>query len=81
MIDEYYKYVYNYNSTTDKTKLITLETHRINNNNDDSLNANIWQVISQVKRNSNDDEYLKEDIPSNDEYWKEDIPANDVYWK
>ena len=30
-----------YNSTTDKTELIILETHRVNNNNDDSLNANI----------------------------------------
>ena len=37
-LDEYVK---TYNNTTDKTKLIILETHRFNNNGDDSLNADI----------------------------------------
>ena len=44
-----------YNSTTDKTKLIILETHLVNNNNDDGLNTDIRQNQSQVKRNSDDD--------------------------
>ena len=41
---EYYnldEYVNAYNSTTDKTKLIILETHQVNNNDDDILNADI----------------------------------------
>merc|ERR1712238_157066 len=34
------EYVNTYNSTTDKTRLIILETHRVNNN-DDNLNAKL----------------------------------------
>mmetsp|Transcript_53605 Transcript_53605/g.60702 ORF Transcript_53605/g.60702 Transcript_53605/m.60702 type:complete len:112 (+) Transcript_53605:133-468(+) len=48
------EYVYTYNSTADKTKLIILETHRVNNNNDNSIDNEADVVYDGVPDNSDD---------------------------